>query len=125
MDTNLKFEFKVNLPPVRHKSRNYQMTKIANEPKLRQYLVLAYQIQKKLDADNTLTSKKIAEWLGMTPPRISQILDLLSLCPVIQQEILVSKNKKLQTLGEYNVREIVKEPHWEKQSEMWDSLLKT
>lgn len=125
MGTDLKFEFKVNLPPVRHKSRSYHMTKIANEPRLRQYLILAYQIQEKLDADNTLTSKQIAGWLGMTPPRISQILNLLSLCPVIQQEILVSENKKLHSLGEYNVREIVKEPLWEKQTEMWNALLKS
>ena len=46
MGTDLKFEFKINLPPVRHKSRSYHMTKIANEPMLRQYLVLAYQIQR-------------------------------------------------------------------------------
>ena len=125
MGTELKFEFKINLPPVRHKSRNYRMTKIANEPRLRQYLVLAYQIQEKLDANNTLTSKQIAGWLGMTPPRISQILALLSLCPIVQQEILLSEYKNLQTLGEYNVREIVKEPLWEKQIEMWDALLKS
>jgi hypothetical protein len=37
----------------------------------------------------------------------------------------LSKDKKLQTLGEYNVREIVKEPLWEKQIEMWGALLKS
>jgi DNA gyrase/topoisomerase IV subunit A len=55
---------------------------------------------------------------------ISQILALLSLCPVIQKEILLSKDKKLCALGEYNVREIIKEPLWEKQIEMWDALLR-
>ena len=125
MNTDLKFEFKVNLTPVRHKSYRCHMTKISNEPKLRQYLVLAYQVQETLDRDNAITAKRIAEWLGMTPPRVSQILYMLSLCPAIQQEILLSENKKLHSLGEYNVRRIVKEPLWEKQIEMWNALLKT
>ena len=45
MDTDLKFEFKVDLKPIRHASYRCRMAKISNEPKLRQYLVLAYQIQ--------------------------------------------------------------------------------
>ena len=125
METDLKFEFNVNLKTVRHASYRCRMAKISNEPKLRQYLVLAYQIQETLEKDAKLTSKQIAEWLNMSPPRICQIMDILLLCPAIQQEILLSENKKLLSLGEYNVREIVKEPLWEKQIEMWDSLLKS
>ena len=125
MDANLKFEFKVDLKPVHYKSYRCRMAKISNEPKLRQYLVLAYQIQEALEKDATLTSKQIAEWLNMTPPRICQIMDLLLLCPKIQQEILLSENKKLYSMGEYNTREIAKEPLWEKQTEMWNALLKS
>jgi hypothetical protein len=123
MDTELKYEFKVDLKPVRHKSHRYHMAKISNEPKLRQYLVLAYQIQEVLDRDSSITAKRIAEWLNMTPPRICQILNLLLLCPAIQRDILLSQNKKLCDLGEYNVRKIAKEPLWEKQSEIWNTLL--
>jgi hypothetical protein len=101
------------------------MVKIVTEPKLRQYLVLAYQIQDMLERDSAITAKRIAEWLGMTPPRICQILDLLLLCPAIQQDILLSKDKKLYNFGEYNVRTIIKEPLWEKQIESWNSLLKS
>ena len=124
MNTDLKFEFKVNLPPVRHKSRSSHMTKIANEPRLRQYLVLAYQIQEKLDADNTLTSKQIAGWLGMTPPRISQILNVLLLRPSIQKDILLSKDEKVHSLTEYKILAIIKEINWEKQQAMWSAFLK-
>jgi len=124
MGTDLKFEFKVNLPPVRHKSRSYHMTKIANEPRLRQYLILAYQIQEKLDADNTLTSKQIAGWLGMTPPRISQILNLLFLSPTIQKDILLSKNENVRGLTEHKILAITKEINWEKQQTTWNDLLK-
>ncbi len=124
MDTDLKFEFKVNLTPMHYKSYQCRMAKISNEPKLRQHLMLAYQIQERLKSDDTLTSKKIGEWLNMTPPRICQILDLLLLCPVIQRDILLSKDKILYKLGEYNVRDIVREPLWYKQIEMWNALLR-
>ena len=124
MDTDLKYEFKVDLKPVRHKSYRYHMAKISNEPKLRQYLVLAMQIQKTFDRNSTITAKKISEWLNMTPPRICRILDLLKLCPTIQQDILLSQDKRLYDLGEYIVRKIAKEPLWEKQIEMWNTLLK-
>ena len=123
MDTELKYEFKIDLKPVRRKSYRYDMAKISNEPKLRQYLVLAYQIQETLERDCTITAKKVAEWLNMTPPRICQIVNLLLLCPAIQQDILLSQNKKVYDLGEYNVRKIAKEPLWEKQAEIWNALL--
>lgn len=47
----LKYEFKVDLKPVRHKSYRYHMAKISNEPKLRQYLVLAMQIDEALSEE--------------------------------------------------------------------------
>ncbi len=123
MNTELKYEFKVDLTPVRRKSHRYRMANISNEPKLRQYLVLAYQIQETLEHDSTIMATKVAEWLNMTPPRICQILNLLLLCPTIQCDILLSQNKKLCDLGEYNVRKITKEPLWEKQIETWNALL--
>lgn len=121
----LRYEFKVDLKPVRHKSYRYQMANISNEPKLRQYLVLAMQTQEALESDNTITAKEIAVWLNMTPPRICQILDLLKLCSTIQRDILLSQNKRLYDLGEYNLRKIIKEPLWEKQIEMWNILCKS
>ena len=125
MGTDLKFEFKVDLPPIRPESYQHRMVKLSNEPKLRQYLLLAHQIRDRLDANPAVTSKQIAGWLGMTPPRICQIMDMLLLCPEIQQDILLSKHKAFYELGEYNVRKIVIEPLWEKQIEMWHALLKT
>lgn len=124
MGTDLKFEFNIDKPLVRPESYQRRMAKISNEPKLRQYLVLAYQIQEKLNTDPACTAKQIAAWMGLTPPRICQILDLLLLCPKIQQDILLSTSKTLYALGEYNVRKIVAEPSWEKQIVMWGVILK-
>ena len=124
MDTDLKFEFKINLKPVSHKSYRYYMAKIVNEPRLRQYLVLAYQIQETLDRDNTITAKQIAEWLNMTPPRISQILNLLFLSPSIQKEILLSNDEKIRALTEHKILAITKEIDWEKQQTLWNDIIK-
>lgn len=121
----LKFEFDVDLKPVRHASHRYRMVKISNEPKLRQYLVLAYQIQATLEKDKTATLKQIGEWLNMIPARICQIMNILLLCPKIQRDILLSESEKLYNLSEYNIRKIVREPLWEKQIKMWDALLKS
>ena len=124
MNTDLKFEFKINLKPVSHKSYRYYMAKIVNEPRLRQYLVLAYQIQETLDRDNAITAKQIAEWLNMTPPRISQILNLLFLSPPIQKEILLSNDEKVHALTEHKILAITKEIDWEKQQALWNDIIK-
>ena len=124
MDAELKYEFKVDLKPVRHKSYRYHMAKIANEPRLRQYLVLAYQIQETLDHDSGITAKKVSEWLSMTPARVCQILKLLLLAPAIQEKILLSTDEKIRNLTEFKVKNISSEIIWEKQLMMWNELLK-
>ena len=125
MGTDLKFEFKIDMPLIRPESYQRRMAKLSNEPKLRQYLLLAYQIRERLETDSAVTAKRIAGWLGMTPSRICQIMVLLLLCPKIQRDIVLSTRKAFYSLGEYNVRKIVAEPLWDKQVEMWHALLET
>lgn len=125
MGTDLKFEFKVDTPLIRPESYQQRMAKLSNEPKLRQYLLLAHQIRERLETDSAITAKQIAGWLGMTPSRICQILDMLLLCPKIQRDILLSTRKAFYKLGEYNVRKIVAEPLWDKQIEIWKTLIKS
>ena len=91
------------------------MAKISNEPRLRQYLVLAYQIQKTLDDDNSITAKKVAEWLNMTPARVSQILKVLLLAPVIQEKILLFTDEKIRNLTKFKIKNITSEIYWQKQ----------
>ncbi|MBU4375873.1 MAG: hypothetical protein KKD29_00160 [Candidatus Omnitrophica bacterium] len=123
MGADLTFEFKVNLKKVRHASPRYHMAKIVNEPRLRQTLVLAYQVQKLLKDDKAKTMKQVAQWLNMTPARISQIMNLLFLAPDIQKEILLSKNEKVHQLTEYKIFKIIMEIDWQKQRAMWNDLL--
>ena len=123
MDTKLQYEFKVDLKPVRRKSYRYHMAKISNEPRLRQYLVLAYQIQDVLDKDSNKSLLQIAGWLNMTYTRIKQITNLLSLCPEIQKEILLVNTDKIRQITERKIRSIAKEIYWQKQLKAWNKLL--
>lgn len=123
MSTELKYEFKVDLKPVRHKSHRYRMAKISNEPKLRQYLVLAYQIEEALFEEKAKDLYQIAEWLGITYTRIKQITNLLFLCPEIQKEILLLNIDKIRQITERKIRSIAKEIDWQKQLEAWNKLL--
>ena len=123
MDTELKYEFKVDLKPVRRKSYRYHMAKISNEPRLRQYLVLAYQIQDVLDKDSNKSLLQIAGWLNMTYTRIKQITNLLSLCPEIQKEILLVNTDNIRQITERKIRSIAKEIYWQTQLEAWNKLL--
>lgn len=122
MDTELKFEFKVNLTPVRRKSHRYHMARISNEPKLRQYLVLAHQIEEALCEEKTKDLYQIAVWLGITYTRIKQITNLLLLCPEIQREILLVSTDKIRQLTERKIRDIAKEINWQKQLSIWNNL---
>ena len=122
MNTELTYEFKVNLKPVRHKSHRYHMAKISDEPKLRQYLVLAYQIEEALCKEKAKDLYQIAEWLGMTYTRIKQITNLLFLCPEIQRQILLVNTDKIRQLTERKIRNIAKEIYWQKQLSTWNNL---
>ena len=123
MDTDLKFEFKVDLKPVRHASYRCRMTKISNEPKLRQYLVLAYQVQETLAEGKAKDLGQIAGWLGMTYTRLKQITNLLLLCPRIQEEMLLITTDKILQITERKIRDIAKEIDWQKQTRAWNKLL--
>jgi hypothetical protein len=123
MDTKLKYEFKIDLKPVRRKSYRYHMAKISNEPKLRQYLVLAYQIEEALCEEKAKDLYQIAGWLGTTYTRIKQITNLLLLCPKIQREILLVTTNNIRQLTERKIRSIAKEIYWQKQLEAWNKLL--
>ena len=122
MRSDLKFEFKVDLKPVRHASYRHRMAKISNEPKLRQYLVLAYQIRDTLTEGKAKDLGQIAEWLGMTYTRLKQITNLLLLCPKIQEEILLANTDKINRITERKIRSITKEIDWQKQILVWNNL---
>ncbi len=119
----MRFEFKVNLKHVNHRSQRCFMAKITKEPRIRQDLILAYQLRELMEKDKAITVKQIAKWLGITYRRILQIINILYLAPKIQQEILFSEEIAIYRISERKVQEVTKEILWEKQFKAWQALL--
>ena len=113
----MRAEFKVNLKRTKAPYIRRDKTKFKNEPQLRQYLILAYQIKDILEKNPQRTLREISEWLGL-----SQILNLLFLCPKILEDVILSHKKSLFFVPEHRVREIIKEINWDKQLQMWRKL---
>jgi hypothetical protein len=119
----MQFESKIELKKVRHASPRRRMVKIINEPRLRQQLVLAHHIERILAEGKAKDYGQIAGWLHMSHPRIIQIANLTLLAPDIQKDILLSNDKRINSLPEYKTREITDEFDWEKQQVLWQKAI--
>jgi hypothetical protein len=118
-NSTLRFEFDVDLKPVKHKKRPVPKRGFV----LQQRLVLAYQIHDLLSQGKAQSLHQIGRWLGSCHARMSQIINLLNLAPMIQQEILLSDDPKIHQVTEFHIRDIAMEMDWLKQAAMWKILL--
>ncbi len=123
MDNALRFEFKVALKELKHQRPKRKEAEIRKEPRLRHTLILAYHIQDIISGNKAKDFTQIAKWLNMTKARLSQIMNFVNLAPCIQEEILLSKNNKIQELTEYKIHAITIESDWEKQKKLWKELI--
>lgn len=120
----MRTEFQVNLKTSKNATSRKQLHKsIAKEPVIRQYLVLAHQIRQYLKDNPGKTASSVASWLGYSPSRVSQLLNMLDLSPAIQEEMLLSEDRKIYLIPENKLRVIMKEKDWEKQRELWKNLV--
>ncbi len=93
-----------------------------NEPKLRQNLALAHQIEELLDSGRINNIKQLTGHLNMSHVRINQITGMTLLAPKIQEEILLSDQQEVSLIPEYKINELVREVDWQKQIERWQKL---
>jgi hypothetical protein len=119
----MRAEFKVNIKQSKSPHKKRDRNKIVKEPPLRQYLVFAYQAKKVLESQEYRSLKEIAKWLGYTPARMTQIMNLLFLSPFIQEEILLSSKPYIHHLTITDTQKITQEVLWEKQKEIWLKLI--
>ncbi len=123
MNNSMRFEFIVNLKHVNHRSQRCYMTRITKEPKMRQDLILAHQLQELMEKDKMVTVRQISKWVGLTYRRILQIMDILYLAPKIQEKILFSEEIAIYRLSEKKMRKVTKEIIWERQLKIWKAIL--
>ncbi|MFH0839087.1 MAG: zinc ribbon domain-containing protein [Candidatus Omnitrophota bacterium] len=117
-------QFALKLAELKHISCHRQQAEINKEPLVRQNLILAHQINQ-VASERNCTLKEIANWIGITHARICHIANMLLISPRIQEEILLSDNKVFFNIPEYKLRDITKEVDWNKQQEIWNTLLKS
>jgi len=117
-------QFELKLANLKHIPYHRQQAGISKEPLIRQNLILAHQIDQ-VARERKCTLKEIASWIGMSPARICHIANTLLISPQIQEEILLSNDKALFNIPEYKLRSVSIEVDWNKQQEIWNSLLKS
>lgn len=112
----MNFEFKINI----HKT-NQRKIKIRAQPinKLKQSLVLAHQVLDYIEINN-LTFSETAKLINVSKARISQLLNLLFLSPIIQRQIIFSNNSELKLLPERKMRKVSKILLWQEQEKTID-----
>lgn len=119
----MRFEFKINIKHVNHRSKHCYMAKVTKEPGIRRNLILAHQLKELMEKDKAITINKISGWLGLTYRRILQIMDILYLAPKIQEEILFSEQIVIYRISDRKIYKLTKEVLWENQAKIWHELL--
>jgi len=122
IDTVMRFEFTVDLKKVKHPKPTGQDPQIKKEPRLRQSLILAHQLQSLFREGKASDYTQVAKWLNVTHARICQLLNLVLLAPEIQEEILLSGEDEIDQLTEHRIQKIPMTVDWQKQKEMWKEI---
>ena len=121
----VRLEFEADVKKARPLIRWRKEKEIAKEPKLRNTLVLAHQLQRLIDDGRIQNSQQASDWLNISQSRFDHILSLLYLSPVIQEKILMGKDKIISLIPEYKIRSLAAEFEWDKQSQLWQEIKKS
>lgn len=119
-DTRLEFE--VDLKQVRPLNKWHKEEEIGKEPQARKMLILAHQIQQFINEGKFKHPREACKWLNLNVTRMDQIMNMLFLCPSIQNEILSSNTPAITALTEFKIRPLLKEASWDKQLAQWQAL---
>ncbi len=91
-------------------------------PPIVRSLVLAHQIDRVIADGRARSFGEVARQLGVTQPRITQIMKLRGLAPSIQERILLG-GPEIARLSEPKLRVVTQETDWEAQVVRLDTLL--
>jgi len=94
-------------------------------PRVARLLALAHRIDQMIAAGELKDLAHAAKVCCLTRARVTQVCNLLLLCPTIQEAILEmpSVTKGRDPVSERNLRGIVAEADWKRQVPRWDGLL--
>jgi len=122
-DNNLRLEFEVDLKQVRPLNKWRKEIEIEKEPPVRNMLILAHQIQKLIKEGKIKHAREACKWLNLSVTRMDQTMNILFLCPEIQNAILSNNSPVINALTEFKIRPLLKEADWGNQLALWQNLL--
>lgn len=92
-------------------------------PVVARTLALAHKLQAMIDRREVRDQAELAEQLGFTRARITQVLDLTLLAPDIQEEILFAEERGARdAVCERELRQVVRVASWRAQRRHWAEL---
>ena len=93
-------------------------------PRLARLLALAHKLDGLVGSGTVQGYAELARLGHVTPARLTQIMVLLHLAPAIQEYILFHPAGGLGFITELELRQIAREPLWDRQREIFERLLK-
>ena len=84
----------------------------ARSERLARQLALAHRIERSIEAGEVRSYGDVARRLGLTQPRVTQIMGLLSLSPVMQERVLLRE----EVVGIRAATRASRETEWDQQN---------
>ena len=98
------FEFQVDLTSRARATPKRRVSTRSILPPIVNTLVLAHQIDRAVSEGRARSLGDAARQLGISQPRVTQIMKLSRLAPMIQEQILLGDRSKFQHLSEHQLR---------------------
>ena len=89
-------------------------------PRLTRLLALAHRWNRLIEESAVTDCAEIARFMGLSRTRVTQIMNLLHLAPMIQESIL--SGNVTRPIPERAVRSITSQPVWKKQYKAWQEM---
>jgi hypothetical protein len=93
-------------------------------PRIARLLALAHKLDALVRSGAVSSYGELARLGHITPARLTQIMVLLHLAPSIQEYLLFLSVADARFITELGLREIAREPRWERQRQLFERLFK-
>ena len=96
---------------------------LGRPPRVARLIALAHKLEALVQCGAVKDCVELAHLRKVSPARIAQIVILGQLAPDIQEYLLFLSAQHAGLIGEHQLREIAREPRWDRQRERFQRLL--
>jgi len=96
---------------------------VGRPPRVAQLVALAHKLEAQVRSGKVNDYMTLAELAHVSPARIAQIVILAHLAPDIQEYVLFLSGEHAGLISEHELREIAREPLWDRQRTLFQRLL--